>query len=118
MRIKLQAEAGPTDPLRSDQRRSTAEECVEDDVTARRAVENGIGHKFDRLNRRMQREQVALLAIAPERVRPRIGPNVGSVAAVAAQLDVVPMRSPALFVHQNQLVLAAVERTHAGAALV
>jgi hypothetical protein len=44
-------------------------------------------------------------------------PDIAAVTAKLAELDVVAMRSAALFEDEDELVLAAVERAHTGIVL-
>ena len=48
---------------------------------------------------------------------PGIAPDVGAVAAVSAELDVVDVRRRAGLEDEDELVLGAVERAHAGVGL-
>ena len=41
-------------------------------------------------------------------------PDIGAVAAMLSQFDIIPVRRPAVLEHVDQLVLAPVERPHAG----
>ena len=58
--------------------------------------------------------QNALLASPPEIVKARVLPDIGAVAAMLSQFDIIPVRRPAVLEHVDQLVLAPVERPHAG----
>src|SRR5204863_6530371 len=50
-------------------------------------------------------------------VGPGVMPNITAVATELAELDIVAVWLAAVFEHKDQLVLAAVERTHAGVVL-
>src|SRR6202047_3914674 len=65
----------------------------------------------------MQCQKVAFYPGAAERVDPGVIPHIAAVATVAAELDMVLMRVPAMLEQEHELVLAAVERAHAGIVL-
>src|SRR6202521_5418376 len=65
----------------------------------------------------MQCEKVAFGPGAAERVGPGVIPHIAAVATIAAELDMVLVRVPALLEQEHELVLAAVERAHAGIVL-
>src|SRR5271167_229490 len=65
----------------------------------------------------MCRQHVALLAGARERVGPWVVPHVAAIAPEPPELDIVSMRSAAVFVHEHQLILAAIQRAHPGVVL-
>src|SRR5438105_7326573 len=115
--VELQPVAAPAGALGGDHRRATADKAVEYDVAARRAIEDRIGDHRDRLHRRVQRREIALSAAAGEGVGPRVAPYVAAVAPEPAKLDVVAVPGAAVFEHEDKLVLAAVERTHAAIVL-
>ena len=75
-----------------------------------------IGDQRRRLHRRVQRQVLA--PAAGHRVHRGVVPDVGAVAAVPAELDGVEVRRLADPVDEDQLVLRAVERAHAGVRLV
>ena len=116
-RIELDAAADPADTFGRQQRRAAAEKRVEDKVAAGRTIENRIGDQRDRFYRGMKRGKVPLFALSPEIVQAWVMPDVGAVATMLAQLDVIPVRRPAVLEHEDQLVLAPVEGTHAGIVL-
>src|SRR5438105_7958119 len=116
-RIELDAAADPADTLGRQQRRATAEKRVEDKLAAGRTIENRIGDQRDRFYRGMKRGKVPLFALSPEIVQAWVMPHVGAVAAMLTQFDVIPVRRPAVLEHEDQLVLAPVERPHAGIVL-
>src|SRR5437763_13199699 len=60
----------------------------------------------------MQLKQVALFGLARERVDAGISPHIASVPAEAAELHVIAVRAGAGFEHEDELVLAAVQRAH------
>ena len=94
-RIELDAVAAPSGLLGGDQRGAAAGEGVEHDATALRAVENRIGDQLDRLYGGVEREfRIAILA---ETIDARIRPDIGPIAAVFAELDIVDMRPRAGF---------------------
>src|ERR1035438_2716373 len=61
----------------------------------------------------MQGQQVAFVALFGESIYAGIFPNVSPVASESTQLHVVAMLPFAVPEHENQLVLAAIERSHA-----
>src|ERR1700730_2047074 len=65
----------------------------------------------------MQCEKVAFGPGAAERVDPGVAPNIAAVATIAAELDMVLVRVLAVLEDEHELMLAAVERTHAGIVL-
>src|SRR3954447_25613325 len=60
----------------------------------------------------MQSNQVASPGVACERIDPGISPHIAAIAAEAAELDVVAVRTLAALEHEDQLVLAAVQGSH------
>ena len=77
---------------------------------------HAIGDKGNRLDRRMQGELLQPPRL--EAVDPGIVPDVGAVAAVLAELDVINVRPRSRLEHEDQLVLGPVERAHAAIVLV
>src|SRR5262249_27761079 len=78
--------------------------------------EDRIGHKGDRLYSWMEFEE-AFAILARERVCARISPDIGSVATIFSELDIVAMGCFAVLEHKDELVLRAIERSHAGVRL-
>ena len=80
-----------------------------------RAVANGVGNQRHRLDRGMHRQ----LFRAPrlQAVEAGIIPDIGAIAAMAAELDIIDVRRRAVFEDRNQLVLGAVEAAHAAIVL-
>src|SRR6202521_4586855 len=113
-RVDLYPIAASAHALGRDHRGAAAEETVEHDVAARRAVEDRIGDERDRLHRRMQREQIAFVRRAAEGIRAAVVPNIRTMATVPTQLDVVPVRPAAVLEDKDELVLTSVEATHSG----
>src|SRR3984893_5740459 len=116
-RVEFQPVAAPASALGGHHRRTAAEEDVEHDIAAGRAVEDRIGDHCHRLHGRMQRRQVALLAAAGEGVGSGVSPDIAAVTAELAELDIVAVRLTPLFKHKDKLVVAAVERAHPGIVL-
>src|SRR5438045_5505963 len=110
--IELQPVAPPAGALRGDQCRAAAEKGIQHDISAGRAVEDRVGYQSDRLHRRVQGQQIALVAAAGKGVDPGIVPHIASVAAKPAKLDIIAVSVAALFEHKDKLVPAAVERAH------
>src|SRR5262249_26915662 len=73
-----------------------------------RAVEDRIGNEGDGFDRRMQTQKDAFLGLAPEASDPGIGPDIGAVAAMAAERDIVVMRRLAILEHGDEFVLRTV----------
>ena len=97
--------------------RAAAEEWVEDEVAASRAIQEGIGDQGDRLYRWVDRGKLPFLVLSPEIVGTRVMPDIAAVAAMLTQFDVIPVRCPAVFEDEDQFVLAPVQRAHAGVVL-
>src|ERR1700704_426303 len=116
-RGELDAVAAPAGALGSHQAGAAPEEAVEHDLSPGGAVEDRIGHQGDRLHGRMKRQQVPLLGFAREGVDPGVAPDVAAVSAKAAKLDIVAMRSASSLEDEDKLMLAAVQRAHAGIVL-
>src|SRR5580704_12953449 len=107
--VELQPVAAPAGALGGDQRRATAEKGVEHDVATGRAVEDRVSDHGHRLDRRMQRQENALLAAAGEGVGPGMVPDIASIAPKLAEQDVVAMPVAAVFEYKHKLVLAPVK---------
>ena len=65
----------------------------------------------------MQRQEIALATAAGEGIGTGITPHIAAVAPVPAELDIVGVRAAVLLENQDELVLAAIERAHAGIVL-
>jgi len=115
--IELQRAAAPAGALGRDHRRAAAEKGVEHDLAARRAVEDRIGDHRHRLDRRVQGQEIALATAAGKGIGAGIVPHIAAVAPKPAELDIVAVRAAALLEDQDELVLAAIERAHAGIVL-
>ena len=115
-RIDIEAAEPTAAAFRRDQRGARAEKDVENQLASPGHVLNGVGDQRRRLHRGVQRQVLA--PAAGHGVHRRIVPDVGSVAPVAAKLDGVEVRRFADPVDEDELVLGAVERTHAGVRLV
>src|SRR5271166_5114508 len=95
------------------QGRSAAQEGIENDIASRRAVEKGVGDQRNRLDRRVQLVEPSLLVRLGKGRRAGIVPDVGAVAAVLAELDVVAMGSPRDFEHVYELMARTIKPAHA-----
>src|SRR5205814_10471712 len=115
--IELKSVAAPAGALGGDHRRAAAEKAIEHDVAAGRAVEDRVGDHRHRFHRRMQRRQITLLAAAGEGVGPGVPPDIAAVAPELAELDIVAVPVAAVFEHEDELMLAAIERAHPGVVL-
>src|SRR5438874_632909 len=83
-RIELHAAADPADALGGQQRRAAAEEGIEHEIAARRAIEEGVGNQRDRFHGRVQGGEVPFFPPAPEIIEARIVPDVTAIAAMPA----------------------------------
>src|ERR1700730_11830910 len=110
--VELQPVAPRAGALGGDQCRAAAEEGIEQNIAASRAVEDRIGDHRHRFDRWMERQEIALLAAAGEGVGPGVTPDIAAISAVLAEPDVVAVRAASLFEYKHKLVLAAVERAH------
>src|SRR5450432_551859 len=116
-RIEFHAVTDASRTFGGEQSRPAAEEGIKNYIAAIRTVEDRIGDHGYWLHGRMQSEEIAFFAFLAEIDHAGIIPNVGSIAAKLPKLDVVPMRSFAMLEHEDQFVLAAIERTHSSVAL-
>jgi hypothetical protein len=87
--VEFQPVAAPSGAFRRNQGRPAAEKSVEDEVAPRRAIHDGVGHECDRLDGRVQGQEVAFLTRFAEGSRARIFPNVGAVPAESPELNIV-----------------------------
>ena len=72
------------------------------------AILDGVGDHRHRLDGGVQGQQLA----PASRVDAWVLPDIGAVAAVLAELEVVDVRLRAVLEHEHQFMLAAVERAH------
>ncbi len=114
--VDLHGVGTPAAALGRDQRRAAAGEAIQHDATALRAVEDRVRHQGDRLDRGMHLEFVEPPRL--QAVHPGVVPDIGPVAAVLTELEIVDMRRRADLEHEHQLVLGAIERSHPGVGLV
>src|SRR5438270_9062145 len=112
-RIELQAMTDPAGALGGDQRRAAAEKGVEHNLTAAGTIPQCIGYQRHRLDRRMQRKKVAFGARPAERVGSGVAPHIAAVTTIKPELNMVLVRLAAVLEDEHELVLAAVEGTHA-----
>src|SRR6266478_9879563 len=110
--VELHTVAAPAGAFGGDQRRAAAEKGVEHDVAAGRAIEDRVGDHRHGLDGGVERQQIALLAAAGKGVGPGVMPDIAAVAAELAELDIVAVRVSAVFEHEDELMLTAVERAH------
>ena len=109
--IELEPVAGPPGAFGRDYRRAAPKEAVEHDVAACGGVQDRVSDQPHWFYRRVQCEQVAFLA---RRAGTRIVPDVGAIASILAELDIVALRCAAVLEHENEFVAAAIEGSHAG----
>src|SRR5690606_10605683 len=72
---------------------------------------DGIGYEVDRLDGRMQ-GQIGH-PILPQAIDARVLPDISTIPAVLAQIDVVDMGSATVFEDKDQLMPGSVKRPHA-----
>src|SRR5690348_12379397 len=65
----------------------------------------------------MQRQQISLFTAATKAVHGGVFPDIGSVAPIAAELDVVAVFSVPALEHEHQLMARTIERAHAAVRL-
>src|SRR5258705_199638 len=99
-------------PFGRQNRRTAADIGIQHDVVALGAIKYGVRNQRDWLHRRM-RFQLFLRAATREAVGPRKIPDVGTIPAEAAELNVVGMRVFSALEHEHELVAGPVERPHA-----
>jgi hypothetical protein len=99
--------------FRRENRCAAAEVGVDHDAVALSAVEHGVGDQRYWLHRRV-RFQLLYGAVTPEAVGPRIIPHIRTVArtvaAEAAELNIVGMRVMSALEDEHKLVAGPVER--------
>ena len=95
---------------------SAAPERIKNQVATVRTIADGIRHKSDRLDGRMHGQFIR--TIRTETVGAGIGPDVASIAAMAAKIDIVDMLTATILPNKNQFMLAPVEGAHAGIGLI
>jgi hypothetical protein len=106
-RIELDAAADAACPFGGEQRSAAAQERVDDDVAAVRAIKQRVHHQLDRFDRRVQLQHVVTF--------PRQGagtvvlPHVGAVAPVLAELDIVGVPRGTGLEDTDQFMLGAIE---------
>src|SRR5712675_2561189 len=81
-RIELHAAADPADALGGQQRRAAAEEGIEHEIAARRAIEDGVRDQRDRFHGRVQGSEVPFLSSSPEIVEAWVVPDIASIPAM------------------------------------
>ncbi len=107
---------GPAPGLLSgDHRRAGPGKGVEDNLIAPRTIPKGIGHKIDRLHRRMHGK--GIIARPAKAVDAGIFPDICPVPPVLAELEVIDMLGRALLESEDQLVARAIEGAHAAVGL-
>ena len=88
-RIDFETEAAASGPLRRDHHGATAPKTIKHDGAPRRAVHDRVADQGDRFHGRMEREQIALVAGARERVGAGVVPNVATATTIPSELNVV-----------------------------
>src|SRR5947208_15308888 len=108
-RIEVPAATDPAEALSSQQCRTAAEKGIEDKIAARRTIEDRIRDQRDRFYGRVKGGEASLFALSPEVVEAWVVPDIASIPAMPAELDIVPVRRAAVLEHEDQLVLAPVQ---------
>src|SRR5579862_662566 len=111
--IDFDAAADASDTLGGQQSCAGPEEGIENNLSARRAIENCVRNHSHRFYGWVQREEVSLAALLGLRLNAGIVPDIGSVPSELSQLDIVPVWSFPLAKYQNQFVLRAIKTSHA-----
>jgi hypothetical protein len=114
-RLDFERVCPPTDALRGQNRRSGPAERIQHDVATSGAVFDRIADKADGLDGRMGLEVIH--SSGPKRVDARVLPDIRTVPAMAAELDVVEMSRVADPEDAYKLVLAPIERALTGVRL-
>src|ERR1700687_6415335 len=91
--IECDSIAGAACSLGCDYRRATAQERIEHDVSARSAVQDGVGDQVSRLDRGVKSGQVAVLRGAQGRIHSPVLPYIRAVTDILAELNVVTVWS-------------------------
>ena len=116
-RIELQSITTPAGSLCGHDGGAAAQEGIQNNVIPGRAIHDGIGHQSDRLYRRVQSKKIAFFTRPAWKVHSLIVPNIAAITPELTKLHVVAMRGMAVLEDEHELVLAAVERAHAGIVL-
>ena len=104
-RIELDAITAPVGALGGQQGAATAQEWVQNDVVAFRAIEDYVRDQLNGLHSRMQVQIIA----AAECVHAWIIPDIGPIAPKPTHLDVVQMRFFAVSKDEYEFVPRAVK---------
>src|SRR5215469_16859775 len=113
-RIELQSVTAPAGSLRRHDGGAATHKGIKDNVAPGRAIHDGVGHQGDRLHGRVQRKEIALFSRSTRTIHSRVVPDIAAMAAKLTKLHVVAVWGMAVLEHEHQLVLAAIERAHAG----
>src|SRR5258706_1194796 len=106
-RVDFQGAGLAASSLRRNQDCAAAAERVEDEVAPSGAVPECLGDKANRLDRRVHLQLVH--SLRAKRIDPGIVPDVGAVAPVLAQLEIIEVRSRSCFPDEDKLVLGPIE---------
>src|SRR5437762_3173326 len=115
-RIELKRPCLAAALLRRDNRRTRPREGVEYNVSAARAVLDGIDDERYRLHRGVHFE--LSIPARPPGIDAGVIPDIRSVPSVASKLHGVDVRIGANLVDEDKFVLGAIERSHAPVILV
>src|SRR5437660_8557972 len=115
LRIEFDGSGLATGAFGGNQDRAAPGEGIEDDPLAMAAVPEGVSNETDRFDRWVQGQQFITLAL--EGIDAGVGPHIGPIAAMLAELKVVDVGCLALLKDEHQLMLAAVEAPHAAIVL-
>ena len=111
LRIEFDGSGLATGAFGGNQDRAAPREGIEDDPLAMAAIPEGVSNETDRFDRRVQGQQFITFAL--EGIDAGVGPHIGPIAAMLAELKVVDVGCLALLKDEHQLMLAAVEAPHA-----
>ena len=115
-RVELDQPCPATGLLGGDQGTPRAAESIEDKIAGRGDVEQSLRDQRYRFDRRMEFKR--LLPAGGESDHAGERPDIGAVAPVLPELDVVAVGRVALLEHHDKFVLAAVKSTHSALTLV
>src|SRR5438270_549538 len=111
-RVDLDPVTLSPDPFHGKECGSRPQEGIENNLTPCRAVEYGIGHHTDRLDRRMKSKKVALFTLFGQGAYARVFPHIAAITAILAKLDIVAVTF-SIRKHCNEFVLRSIEAAHA-----
>lgn len=102
MRIEFDAIATPAGLLGCEQRGAAASECVQNNATSFRAVENGVADKHEGFRRRMPGK--CGVSVLPKTAHACVLPNIRSASPEASEFDVVDVLGSTVLVDEYEFV--------------